>query len=211
MPRFPSEPTEKDRRRYYASKSGRSVEEIAKDEDVGVGTVENSISRVRTEYQKYTTEETGVAIRRALFDMLPLVKKMFHGALNATMYVDRKVFIEDPETHEKTAFEESIEVPDHHIRLKGAHAFSELLAVVQPKDPAIVVNANTQNNILNQTMPGMPGQLSSPEAVIRQIRQERGYALTDGKAEAVVPVDAEEVDEEDESGEDDDEFAEEEE
>lgn len=194
------DPTAKDRRRYYASKAGRSSEEIAKDEGVEPSTVEGSITRVRTEYQKFTTEEAGIAVRKALFDILPVVKRTVLGAMDATQLVEQKVIERDPETGATVQLQESVEVPDHYVRLKGVDAFRQVLAVVQPKDPAIVVNANTQNNILNQAAPSVAGQLTSPEAVIRAIRAERGYALTDGKAESV-PV--EEVDEEDESGEDD--------
>jgi hypothetical protein len=53
------------------------------------------------------------------------------------------------------------------------------------------VNVNTQNNIGNGLMAGSPNALTSPEAVIRSIRAERGYALTDGapvQDAEVIPV-----------------------
>jgi hypothetical protein len=154
--------------------------EIATRYGVTVSTVERSIQKCRAEVQRYSQEAAEVQIRQAVLGLLPQATTAIQGSLTATKKETVTVIVTDPDTEKQVEMSESVDVPDHHTRLKGNSAMIELLTAIKVNAPMVNVDARTQT----QNVLGLPqhasGQHSSAEAVIREIRAARGLALTDG-------------------------------
>jgi hypothetical protein len=205
-----NQPTAADRHRFDLFRAGVSVAEIATRDRVPVTHVEKSILRCREERQRYSQEAVEVAVRQTVLAKLPEASKAISGALQATRKETVSVVIEGEQ------MEETVDVPDHHTRLKGNTALIELLTAIKVNAPMVNVDARQQTqNVLG--LPAHTGQPSSAEAIIREIRAARGLALTDGataetgNVAAVAEVDTElaeemedEDDDEDEESEDED-------
>jgi len=186
-------PTPTDFRRYRAHRAGQTTDEIAADDRTTPAAVEASLRRVRVDNARFSPEATGIEVRRSLLAHAQQMDQVFTDAFAATRLRTRSIIKPDPMTGELRTLEESEEYADHDTRLKAVDTMRALLSVVQPRDPAVVVTSNSQTNILNQgALPGAGQQqgLTSPEAVIRQIRAQRGLSLTDGTS----GTSAEEVD-----------------
>lgn len=207
-------PSALDFRRYRAHRAGQSVAELATEGKVTEAAVEASLRRVRIDNVRFSPEATGIAVRKLLLNHVREMDQAVSSALKATRLRTRQVIKPDPMTGELQTLEESEEYPDHATRMEAINTTRALVSVVQPKDPAVVVNTNTQTNVLNQGPQLGPGQagLTSPEAVIRMIQNKRGLALAAG-TEATKVIDAEPLEgddgeDEDEDGDDDGEDAE---
>jgi hypothetical protein len=208
--RFGKPPNKTDQARYRAFKAGQSIKEIAEQEGVQDKTVEFSIQRVRADNQGYTGEEVAIQVRKMLLDHLPKAAKVLAEGMEATKLVSRQVVAHDVLTGNTVQLQESIREPDHDTRLKAHSEYRGFYSVVQPRDPLVSIDQRSQTNIMTQTAtPVQPNTLTSPEAVIREIRRQRGLALADGAQaaviDAVVEEPAEADDEEDEDFEEDEE------
>lgn len=210
-----SEPSANDRRRYHAFKSGQIVVDIAEQEGVKESTIEESIRRVRAYNQAYSSEETTMQVRKMLLQHLPKAFKVLDEAMDATKLESRQVVALDALTGNAVQLQESVRVADHDIRLKAHGELRGIISVVQPREPLISIDSRSQTNIMQSTTPVTTSSLTSPEAVIRAIRAQRGLALADGVAAAESVIDAvvedEAADGEDEGDDEDDEEDEEEE
>ena len=180
-------PTPTDHRRYRAHRAGQTDDEIAAADRVTPAAVRASLLRVRIDNARYSSDEAGVAVRKLLFSRLPQIGAVLDEALRATKIEGRKVIVITDGKAE--TLDEQIERPDHDTRLRTIDTTRALLAVVQPRDPAVQINSNSQTNILNQGAQAAQlgagagaglANLTSPEAVIRAIRAERELRLTDG-------------------------------
>ena len=171
--------TAADRHRYNLFRDGVSLAEIATRDRVAVSQVERSILRCREERQRYSQEAAEVEVRRHVLSLLPDASKAIHGALGATRKERIAVVVTDPETGDSVQMENTVDVPDHKMRLNGNSAMIDLLTAIKANAPMVNVDARSQtNNVL-----GLPAHTSGPssaEAVIREIRAARGLALTDG-------------------------------
>jgi hypothetical protein len=180
-----------DDRRYCANRAGRSVAEIAQEQQVSEQEILASINRVRLDNERFSPSAAGVAARRLLFAALPKIQLAVDEALSATKFHGKKVVMIDKETGEAVTMEETVERPDHDIRLRTMSEVRQFFSVVQPRDPAVQIVSNSQTNILNQGA-GQQAQagngLTSPEAVIRHIQMERQRALTSGSPVQTVPL-----------------------
>jgi hypothetical protein len=211
--RHTAEPGAADRRRYHAFKSGMIVADIAAQEGVKESTVEESIRKVRSDNQRYSGEETAIQVRKILLQHLPQVSEALSRGMTATKLVTRQVVALDSLTGNAVQLQESIREADHDTQLKAVNEWRGVAVAVQPREPLVSIDQRSQTNIMNTATPVTPNSLTSPEAVIRAIRAQRGLALADGAAKAVeaeaVPgevVDAEEDEtdgDEDELDEDD--------
>lgn len=205
-------PTDKEKQWFSMFAAGMKVEEIAKREDVPVEFLEEAFWRVRRELEQYSSENTLISARKMFRSLMPMMEGVLKDAAKATKPVTMKVLVHDAETGKLELLEETEKVPDHDIRLKAHAEWRQIIAASQPKEPSVAVNVNSQTNIANGQLQSGNGQpaLTSPEAVIRQIRAERGYALTDGSQPQegellpVIEVDDEDVEDEDEVEEDGD-------
>lgn len=203
-----STPSENDRRRHRALNSGMTVHAIADQEGVKVSTIEESIRKVRSDNQRYSGEETAIQVRKILLEHLPKVGNVLSEGMGATKQLTRQVVVIDSLTGKTVQLQESTREADHDIRLKAVSEFRSLVSVVQPREPFISIDQRSQTNIMSTTTtPVTPNSLTSPEAVIRAIRAQRGLALADGDQAVVVDavVEEESVDEEDGEEEDGDE------
>lgn len=199
--RFGTPPNATDERRHRAFKSGMSVKEIAEQEDVQEKTIEFSLQRVRADNQGYSSEETTLQIRKLIVKHLPKAFKVLDEAMDATKLESRQVVALDSLTGKAVQLQESVRVADHEIRLKAHGEYRGLVSVVQPREPLITIDQRSQTNIMNSSAtPVTPNSLTSPEAVIRAIRAQRGLALADGvaAAEAADGEEDEEFDEDEE-------------
>lgn len=184
-----AEPTLLDHRRYWASRAGQSIRQIARQEKITEQEVTDSILLVQTDNERYSASRAGVETRKTFLRELPLIRTALDEALTATRLVGKKVVMIDKESGEEVTVEEPVERADHQVRLQAIDGVRSLLSVVQPKDPAVLINNNSQTNILNQGAGGQPaGQpgLTSPEALLRSIVQQR--ALTAGTRTETVPA-----------------------
>lgn len=203
-----STPSENDRRRYHAFKSGTIVVDIAEQEGVKVSTIEESIRKVRSDNQRYSSEETSMQVRKMLLQHLPKAFKVLDEAMDATKLESRQIVAIDALGGKTVQLQESVRVADHDVRLKAHGEYRGLIAVVQPREPFISIDQRSQTNIMSTTTtPVTPNSLTSPEAVIRAIRAQRGLALADGDQAVVVDavVEEESVDGEDDELDDEDE------
>jgi hypothetical protein len=184
-------PTLIDHRRYYASRAGRSVADLAKAAGVGEAEIELSIQKVRIDNERYSAAAAGVEARKLFFAALPKIGRALDEALSATKVHGTKVVTIDEQTGEAVITEETVERPDHDTRLRAIDSSRFILSVVQPRDPAVQIVSNSQTNILNQAAQpaGQLGAgLTSPEAVIREIVAQRQHALTSGNLVVSQPV-----------------------
>ncbi len=166
-------PTATDMRRYMDWRAGISVAELAARENVRLGTIEASIQRTRSFAAENSSEMTEIAVRRVAREVLPEAKQVIEGAMSATRYVPFTTGYDD-EGNPLTEYRETV---DHQTRLEAVDRVRALFTAAQPKTPMVAVNnSNTVNMQNNLHALGAAGQLSA-EAVIRQIRAERGLAL----------------------------------
>ena len=174
-------PSPADFRLYAAHASGKSIADLAK--SAGAGAIESDITsaieRVRIDNERYSAARAGVEARKLFFSLLPKISDAFSAALTATRMHGKKVVMIDKQTGEAVTMEETVERPDHAIRLQAIDSSRFILSVVQPKDPAVSIISNSQTNILNQAALPVGGGLGlkSPEDVIRQVVAARQHAL----------------------------------
>jgi len=181
----PTEPTLADRHRHWAASAGQSIAEIAKQEGVPESEILLSIQRVRNDNEQYSSAWAGIETRKLYIQTLPKINSAIGEALSATKLHGKKVVMIDKETGDAVTMEETVERPDHDVRLRAIDGVRYLLSVVQPKDPAVQITSNSQTNILNQAPQVAAGAgghagLTSPEAVIRAIVTARQHSLTSG-------------------------------
>lgn len=200
--RFGAAPNKIDRLRYKAFKSGMTVKEIAEQEGVQEKTIDFSLQRVRAENAGYSSEETTMQVRKILLQHLPKAFKVLDEAMDATKLESRQVVALNSLTGDAVQLQESVRVADHDTRLKAHGELRGILSVVQPREPLISIDSRSQTNIMQSATPVTTNSLTSPEAVIRAIRQQRGLALADGVSVAGAVIDAV-VEEEAAGGEDD--------
>ncbi len=212
-----SPPSPLDRRRYFDFRAGKSAEEIAAQESVKLPTVLKSIEKMRAHAAEFSAESAELATREVYMRNLEEASQVLARALRATKNqpVTRVIGKHDPLSGDY--YEEAVvvdeEVPDLAMQLKGQDALQRLLASVQPKSPMVTVDARSQTNIaggatLQSGLPGGGAPLAlSAEAIIRQVRADRGLALPSGaeSTQQALPVAVIEQDSELDELEDDDE------
>lgn len=175
--------SEQDYRRYWAVGGGQSLAAIAKAESVEESEIEASLLRVRTDIEQFSATSASTLLRKMIFRRLEQVDAAVVEALGATKLEGRKVVLINEETGKVTRLEDTYERPDHDTRLRAMDSVTRMLAVVQPRDPAVQITSNSQTNILNQApqlpsgAPGLGQGLASPEAVIRNVVAMRQLAL----------------------------------
>jgi len=129
-----------------------------------------------------------VAVRQMFSHLIPEMNEAVRLALKATRYEGVTTCFLDKDSGDMQTVESQVERPDHGIRLQALDAVRGILAVVQPRDPAVQITSttvsNTQNNLLTGGHGGATDGLTSPEAMIREIQARRGYALGDGSQSA---------------------------
>jgi hypothetical protein len=202
--RHTAEPGAADRRRYHAFKSGMIVADIAAQEGVKESTVEESIRKVRADNQRYSGEETAIQVRKILLQHLPQVSEALSRGMTATKLVTRQVVALDSLTGNAVQLQESIREADHDTQLKAVNEWRGVAVAVQPREPLVSIDQRSQTNIMNTATPVTPNSLTSPEAVIRAIRAQRGLALADGvQAATIDAVVAHATDAEDAEGDED--------
>lgn len=190
-------PTAADRALYRAHRSGQSVDAICASAKITPAALNAALARVLADNEKYSSEEAILSVRRAFFQHLPAANQAIGEALRATQPQTRRrvvqQYVQDPEDgawlEQEQEVEETVDAPDHTVRLRAIDTSIKLLGVVQPRDPATQINLNTQTNILSQgpqPAPLGPGDAHSPEAVIRMVVAERQKRLTAG-ASALEP------------------------
>jgi hypothetical protein len=188
----PPEPTLLDQRRYWANRAGQSISDLAQAQSTSEDEIAQSILRVRIDNERYSASAAGVAARKLLFAALPKIQSAVDEALSATKLHGKKVVMIDKESGEAVTMEETVEVPDHDIRLRTMSEVRSFFSVVQPRDPAVQIVSNSQTNILNQAAQPAgqlgPGGMTSPEAVIRHVQAERARLLTDGSPSNVPTI-----------------------
>ncbi|MDE2103575.1 MAG: hypothetical protein KGL39_40420 [Patescibacteria group bacterium] len=175
------EPSPLDRRIYLAHRAGKTIRQLARSQQMTLDQIHQAIFRVELDNERYSSLATGVETRKIYLKQIERIDAALAGALTATKMVGKKTVMIDKESGDIQTVEETVERPDYDTQLRAIDSTRFLVAVVQPKDPAVVVNTttNTQNNVLNA--PGMgaggTGGMTSPEAVIRAIVAERQKAL----------------------------------
>lgn len=173
-----SPPSPLDWRIYLAHRAGRTVKQLARSQNLTSQEIHQALFRVHLDNERNSSLVTGIETRRLFLAHIDDLSTAATEALRATKLVGKKVVMVDKETGEAVTLEETVELPDHDTRLKAMDSMRHMVAVVQPKDPAVVVNNtnNTQNNVLAVGAGGGGnghGTLTSPEAVIRAITAER--------------------------------------
>lgn len=172
---------------YLANRAGKSISQIAHSQRTTTDEIRQAIFRVELDRERNSSQATGVETRKLFLSQLGPISEAISAALRATKMTGKKVVMIDKESGVEVTVEEQVERPDHATRLQAIDTTRFLLAVVQPKDPALVINSNTQTNILNQgVQPGGlgAGGLTSPEAVIRSIVAARQNQLPAASASA---------------------------
>lgn len=182
-------PSPLDWRIYLAHRAGRTVKQLARSQNLTGQEIHQALFRVHLDNERNSSLVTGIETRRLFLAHIDDLSTAATEALRATKLVGKKVVMVDKETGNAVTLEETVELPDHDTRLKAMDSMRQMVAVVQPKDPAVVVNNtnNTQNNVLAVGAGGGGNGhagLTSPEAVIRSIVSERQKALTQPAAPA---------------------------
>lgn len=176
-----AKPDDEDFRRYRQYRAGMLIDAIARAEGVTVRKVKASLNRVRAENQKYSAEAAGAEIRKTIMERLPKIGASLDDALTATSFEEKKlVTVVDGEIVD--AGTETVAVPDHETRMTAVDRVRALLAVVQPRDPAVQINnnstTNTQNNMMAVGADGSsPVNLASTESIIRSIQARRNHSF----------------------------------
>lgn len=168
-----SSPSSLDRQRWMDNRAGMSVEELAARENVRLVTIQASIDKMKLHAARNSQESVEMATREIYIDSLPSALQVFERALHAKK-MDTQT-ITNPDTQKDEVI--LVEVDDLAMQLKAVEQLKSLLAGVTPRTPMVQVDARTQIN--NPSHPSQQGALSS-ESIIRQIRMERGLALTAG-------------------------------
>src|SRR5690348_10190357 len=78
---LPTEPTLIDQRRYWASRAGQSIAQIAAKAKVSEEEVNRSIELVKIDNERYSAAAAGVAARKLLFAALPKIQSAVDQAL----------------------------------------------------------------------------------------------------------------------------------
>jgi len=171
-----------------------SPEEIAARESVKLPTVLKSIDRMKAHAAEFSAESAELATREVYMRNLGEAAAVLQRALTATTTRATSKLVRRYDTLTDSEYEEAVVVdeviPDIPLQLKGQEALQRLLASVQPKQPIVTVDARSQTNVgvgqgglggvsLGQGA-GQPLALSA-EAIIRQVRAERGLALPSGQ------------------------------
>lgn len=167
-------PTAVDMRRYMDWRAGISAAEIAARENKRVATIETSIERMRVYAAANSAEMSELAVRAVARETLPQAKLAIEGAFTAVRSEPVTVGY-DELGNPKIDY---IERPDHKTRLEAIDRIRALFASAQPKTPLLSLTNNNTVNTQNNLQAGLPGgSPTSSEAIIRQIRSERGLAL----------------------------------
>ena len=199
MPRAIQKVSEIDRTRYLRWRNGLSPEEQAARESKRVDTIQQSIERVRIHNEKFSAESAEVAVREMSMGLIDEVTATMREGLQAMTMRKEMVIGEDG-----TAKEEMRYVQDMVVRLKTQAAIREWLQSVQPRQPAFQLNQQFNNG----QAPALHGGTLSTESIIREIRQQRGLAITAGdepQADAIIPTEVDmELEDDIEEAEDED-------
>lgn len=183
-----NEITQLDLARWAGSRAGMSIRELAARENVKLSTVEKSLEKMRLHAARTSQESVEMATRELYIDSLPSALQVFERALHAKKFETKVVTNPDTEKEEIIM----VEVEDLDMQLKAVEKLKSLLAGVTPKTPMVAVDARTQINNQGQLAAGSQGQLSS-ESLIRQIRAQPNFQLTDGQIRTVAQQTAEEI------------------
>lgn len=184
-----------DQRRWLDFRSGMSEAELAARENVKLETIQASLQRMRARQQSLSLEQTNETVREHIIESLPIAFAALEAALAADVYQAPAAPPAAEITTDADGNLESVSLPsppppprpDHSMRLRAFKELKEMITSIQPKTPMVAVDARTQ---VNNAAPAMlaSGQPLSTESLIRQIRAERGLALTDGSMAAGLPV-----------------------
>lgn len=179
-----------DEQRYHLFRSGISVEELAARENVRLITIQSSIERMEAKRSQFSLESVNQNYRERLNSSLETAFAALESALLAeiTVEAEEEVLIgETSATDDSSAAvtaKTSVTRPDYQLRLAAFREFRQAWTSLQPKSPLLAVDARTQ--IQNNNQPALPaGQTLSTESIIRQIRAERGLALTSGSGDTI--------------------------
>jgi len=180
-------PTSLDWQRWRDFRSGMSVKEIAARENIKLSTVEKSLEKMRGHAARNSQESVELATREVYLDQLPNAISVFERALHAKKSETQYIF--NPDTQESKPM--TVEVDDIDTQLSAIDKLKALLAGVTPKTPMVAVDARTQINNPASAQLG-PGALSS-ESIIRQVRAQPNYQLSDGQIRTIAQQTEEEI------------------
>ena len=202
-------PAPLDQRRYYDFRAGMAPAEIAARDNVTLGAVEKSLTRMRSYTGQFSQEAAEIATRQLYLNRLPDANHVFAEALAATKMETRVEVVQDPETRQYIEKTVLLEVPDHDTRLKATASLQKLLAGIMPKTPLVQVDARSQTNIgIGAGSPQSQGAISF-ESITRKIRTEQGLLTVgdvrdEANPEGIVETDTELEDDLEDDDEDDD-------
>jgi hypothetical protein len=165
-----------DSKRWQDSRRGISKEELATRENVKLSTIQKSLDKMDAHAAAVSQESVEMATRQLYLESLAGVQDAIVDAI-AAMKTEQRV-ITNKDTGETEIVE--IQTADHATRMKAIDQLKGLLVSIQPKTPLMTVDARTQIN-----NPGHPqlgsGSTISTESIIRQIRAQPNFLLTDGQ------------------------------
>jgi hypothetical protein len=182
-------------RRYERFKGGKTLEEIAKEDNVKVDTVRMDVLAFEKKFELLTQN----AIMRERLDgelenekLRKLIRSKVHKKVLKSidlMVEGKRKFVSFDQTKGKYV---TVTAVDYQMMLAGIKEFQKLVSLEQkPAVPTTVVNVNQTNNN-NQ------GRTEDFEERIRRITKEQKESIAAAEAEKVIdvePVEEEEVDE----------------
>ena len=146
--------------RYFRNKSGKSIEEIAREEDVTERIVRKSVQTVEMFRQQHTAEHLNEIVIGMLLNRAQDIDAALQQAANAVEEIE-------VERNGKTT---TVKIPDHATRLEAVDKYTELAKTVQPKvGPSIKVGVGIQTQVASGPYVGMEDRLRE----IRKKRQEQ--------------------------------------
>ena len=124
-----------------AGADDEALKRIAKDENVSLATVKQSVMQVDVYRKQNTGPEMDLAMRDLVISSVPKAKDTLAGLLGAMELVEKK----DSKTGKITV----VKVEDKTTRLEAMRVFTSLAASLQPKGPAVEVNVSQTNQTAN--------------------------------------------------------------
>ena len=127
--------------RFLKSQAGTDAATIAKQENVSIATIKQSIAQMEMYRKRNTQVEFELAIRDLVISSVPQAKETLHGLLTAMELVE----IKDAKTG-RVKYER---VEDKTTRIEAVRLTKELIVGLQPKTPQVVNNLNQTNQVAN--------------------------------------------------------------
>ena len=149
--------------RFVRNRSGKTIEEIAKEDKVTERTVQESISVVREWQEMRSIETMNFGVSGVVISTLDKASKALNAALDAT-----EEHVEfDPNKGKNV----TVEKPDHTIRLEAVEKVTELAKAIQPKSYSSH-QTHVQVGVGIQQKAQVSGHYVGMEDRLRSIREE---------------------------------------